>query len=96
MAQFKTGANQREIVLDVKVAADYKVGDMVSLANGTITKTNTLAKGNYIIAQSDTTMEYGHVPVEHRNWMYSDKVAASTTPKKVAVFLIFDETDIII
>ena len=33
-----------------------------------------VAVGDYIIAQSDQTMGYGHVPVEDRDYRYSDEV----------------------
>lgn len=96
MASFKTGHSQREQVLDVKVSADLKVGDLVKVADGSMSKATNLSDAQYIVAQSDTTMEYGHVPVENRDWKYSDKVAASTTAKKVAVFYIIDKNDIIV
>ena len=99
MAHFKTGHLQKEQVLDVKVRTEMRVGDMCVLdrETNTLDKTLSLAQADYIVAQSDTTMEYGHVPVEHRDWKYSDKVAASTEEtKKVAVFFILDESDIIL
>ena len=98
MAHFKTAWLQKEQVLDVKVAEDVKVGDMVALnADGeTLDHTLSLANADYIIAQSDMTMEYGHIPVEQHDHRYSDKVAQSSTKKKVAVFFIFDESDIIL
>lgn len=99
MAHFKTAWMQKEQVLDVKVAADCKVGDMVSIneAGDTITKTTKLSEADYIIAQSDNTMEYGHIPVEQHDHRYSDAVKASTgAKKKVAVFFIIDESDVIV
>ena len=52
------------------------------------------------------TMEYGHVPVENRDYKYSDEVAAtiaaagpvtaSTPTKKVALFAITDKDDLIV
>lgn len=98
MAHFKTGWLQKEQVLDVKVAADCKVGDMVALDadTETLNVTRSLSTADYIIAQSDMTMEYGHIPVEQNDHRYSDKVARSTTKKKVAVFFIIDESDIIL
>lgn len=98
MAEFNTAYLQREVALDVKVAAEVKVGQVCSLANDTITAiadTATPAVGNVIIAQSDMTVGGGHVPVENRNWNYSNKVAASTATKKVLVFVISDVNDII-
>lgn len=98
MAHFKTGCLQREQVLDVKVAADLKVGDLAAIdaSSGALKQVSSLANADYIIAQSDMTMEYGHVPVENNDHRYSDKVAASTAPKKVAVFYIIDKTDILL
>lgn len=103
MAHFKTAWQQKEQVLDKKVNEDVKVGDMVyvgvqedSEQVDTLYKTNLLEKADYIIAQSDTTMEYGHIPVEQHDHRYSDKVARSTEKKKVAVFFIIDESDIIL
>lgn len=97
-AEFRTGYDQREVVLDVIVGADMEVGDMVAYADdtNTISVADTLATADYIIAQSDMTMEYGHVPVEARDHRYNPKVAKSTTAKKVAVFFIKDESDIIV
>lgn len=97
-AYFKTALGQREIVLDCKVAADVAVGTLCKYTAGTNTlaasTSGTPAQGDYIIAQSDMTMEYGHVPIEYQDHRYSPKVAASTEPKKVAVFLVSDVTDV--
>ena len=95
MASFKTGYLQKEQVLDVKVAAELKVGDLVKVSGDTMSKATNLSDAQYIVAQSDMTMEYGHVPVEKRDWNYSDVVAVSNTVKKVAVFYILDKSDII-
>lgn len=96
MAHFRTAYDQREIPVDVKVAENLKVGDMVVVANDTITKTTTLANATHIVAQSDMTMGYGHVPVELRDHRYNPAVAASTTKKKVALYQIIDKTDILL
>ena len=95
-AHFKTALGQREIVLDAKVAADLVVGQLCKFDGTTLSASNsaTPADGDYIVAQSDMTMEYGHVPVEHRDYRYNPKVAASTTVKKVAVFAVIDVTDV--
>lgn len=95
MASFKTGYLQKEQVLDVKVAANINVGDLVKVSGDTMSKATNLSDAQYIVAQSDMTMEYGHVPVEKRDWNYSDVVAASNTTKKVAVFYILDKSDVI-
>lgn len=54
-----------------------------------------LTNDMFIVAQSDMTMEYGHVPVEYRDYRYSDTVADSTKVKKVALFRITDTLDVI-
>lgn len=101
LGNFKTGVNQREIVLDAKVTAAVEVGTIVTLTtdssgNHTIAAatSNIGSAGQYIVAQSDMTMEYGHVPVEARNYAYSSAVKASTSAKKVALFRINDPLDI--
>lgn len=99
-AHFKTAYLQREVVMDVKVATELKVGALCSYAAATgstpatITGVETVAAAHYIVAQSDMTLEYGHVPVENRNYAYSNVVAASTAPKRVALFKIIDPDDV--
>ena len=97
-AHFKTAYLQRELPMDVKVAADMEVGTLVSLADNTITEKEGPAEaGDYIVAQSDMTMEYGHVPVEYQDWRYSPKVAESpSTVKKVALFRVNNPDDIVV
>lgn len=98
-AHFKTAYLQREIVLDVKVAADMAVGTLVNLTGtgdtATITAASsaTVTEGQYIVAQSDMTM--GKRDYTLHEFQYSDKVAASTTLKKVALFRVMDPSDII-
>lgn len=109
-ANFKTAYLQREITVDAKAASSLElhVGDVVSGTTGAdgvvtiaarsnaaeATAKSSVALGDYIIAQSDMTMEYGHVPVENRDYRYDDKVSMSTTAKKVALFKINDLSDI--
>lgn len=97
-AYFKTALGQREIVLDTKVAEELKVGYLckhdASTNKLSASTSGTPAAGDYIVAQSDMTMEYGHVPVENRDYRYDPKVAASTTTKKVAVFRVTDVSDV--
>ena len=97
-AQFKTGLNQMEFVLDCKVDADLVVGQLCkyNVESNTISASTsaTPTTDDYIIAQSDMTMEYGHVPVENRDYRYNPKVAASTSLKKVAVFKVTDVADV--
>lgn len=99
-AQFKTGYDQREIVMDVQVAADMTVGTVVSLSGtGAAAKITAVANStapantHYIIAQSDMTMARRNYAVSE--WDYSDKVAASATLKKVAVFKVIDPADVV-
>lgn len=101
-AKFKTAHDQREIAMDVAVigSTDLVVGQLVTLtaANDSvpayISSAASAAAATHIVAQSDVTMEYGHVPVEERNYAYSDKVkvtaasaSASSPVKKVALFV---------
>ena len=85
------------------------VGDIVKITNGVLglvlsasaTSANgvsfpALTTDMYIVAQSDQTMEYGHVPVEMRDYRYDNKVADKTTAKKVALFRIINPQDVIV
>lgn len=98
-AHFKTAYGQREIVLDVKVAADMTVGTLVNLTGSGDTATITAAtsgpatEGQYIVAQSDMTMDRRDYTIHE--FVYSDKVKASTELKKVAVYRVNDPSDII-
>lgn len=90
-ANFKTGWGQREIPANMKVSADGKVGYLYNIGTDTLTLLTTapVADTKYaMIAQSDDTLGNGHVPVENRDWLYSDVVKASTTPKLVAYFIV--------
>ena len=98
-AQFKTALGQKEVVLDCKVAEDVAVGYLCKYDASTNTisasTSATPVAGDVIIAQSDMTMEYGHVPVEKRDYRYDPKVAASASAnKKVAVFKVTDVSDV--
>lgn len=85
------------------------VGDIVKITNGVlglVLSASASAAGSvvfpalttdmYIVAQSDQTMEYGHVPVEMRDYRYDDKVADKSTAKKVALFRIINPQDVIV
>ena len=85
------------------------VGDIVKITNGVLglvlSASATSASGvsfpalttdMYIVAQSDQTMEYGHVPVEMRDYRYDNKVADKATAKKVALFRIINPLDVIV
>ena len=95
-ANFKTGWNQREIPAMMKVTGDGRVGYLYEINEDTLTilaAEPTADKKYAMLAQSDSTLGYGHVPVENRNYQYSDEVKASATPKLVAYFIV-DITDI--
>ena len=85
------------------------VGDIVKITNGVlglVLSASATAAGSvvfpalttdmYIVAQSDQTMEYGHVPVEMRDYRYDSKVADKATAKKVALFRIINPQDVIV
>lgn len=84
------------------------VGDIVKIVNnelqlvvagaatGGAIADPALTTDMYIVAQSDQTMEYGHVPVELRDYRYVDTVADKTTVKKVALFRIINPQDVIL
>lgn len=112
MASFKTAYLQKEDYKDVDVVGSsaLKVGDCVQLvaatgSNAAYIQKSTFANATHIIAQSDQTIGYGHVPVENRDYRYDPSVAttnisAPTTsnakPKHVALFYIYDKNDIIL
>lgn len=114
-AKFKTAYLQREIPVEVAVigSAALEVGQLVTLTptNGTnpdyiaaavgATAAAALSAATHIIAQSDMTMEYGHVPVENRDYKYSPEVAVtagtigtSSPKKKVALFKLINKDDV--
>jgi hypothetical protein len=115
---FITAYLQREIPMDIAVktsalteAAALEVGQLVKLvasAGANIPAYIEAATGRsdatHIIAQSDVTMNAGHVPIEDRNYKYSNKVkgtitsaAAKGSPTKhVALYAITDKDDILI
>ena len=97
-AHFKTAYLQREIVIQAKVSEKLEVGALCTYTAGTntIAGASAAAVGNYIVAQSDMTMDTGHVPVEYRNHQYSPDVAVSATAKNVALFRIDNPDDIIV
>lgn len=50
-----------------------KVGDLVVLSTGSVNsikRTLSLASATHMVAQSDNTMENGHIPVENRDYRY--------------------------
>lgn len=96
-AKFKTAYLQREIVMDVQVAADMKVGTVVTLSGGKITavadSVTTPAQTHYIVAQSDMTMD--RRDYTKHDYEYSDVVKQSATAKKVALFKVIDIDDVV-
>lgn len=96
-ASFITGWGQREIHRDMKVNAAGKVGYLYTIGADTLTLLTTapVAGTKYaMIAQSDTTLANGHVPVEDRDYMYYDDIAASASAKKHVAYFIVDTNDI--
>lgn len=98
MAEFRTAHSQRILPLDVKVAAELNVGDMViyTADTNTIAKTTNKDTATHIVALSDETIGGGYVYTDDKIYAPSNKVAASTTPKKVGLYPIFDKGDIIV
>lgn len=114
MASFKTAYLQREVPMDLDVVAaagsPLKVGDCVKVTPATATvgaymQKSTFANATHIIAQSDMTLGYGHVPVENRDYKYSPNVAGTvtaapttktTTWKHVALYAIINKDDVIL
>ena len=99
MAHFKTAYLQREIVMDVKVTKDLKVGDLVELSlvgnEPDEIAPAELSAATHIIAQSDMTMN--RKDYTQHTYEYSDKVAASTVnKKKVAVYAIVEVEDVVV
>lgn len=95
-AHFKTAYKQREVVLDTKVKDDLTVGALCKRGDTGLEGVETVADAEFIVAQSDTTLGYGHIPVELRDFKYNPAVAKSSTEKKVAVFRIINPDDIIL
>lgn len=120
MAGFVTGYLQREVYLDIDVVGDCKRGDFVVVTNttynadGTVAKRGSMVKAikdqviaktaTHIVAQSDQTLGYGHVPVEDRDYRYNPTVkgtvnaapeADTTTWKHVALFKITNWDDVV-
>lgn len=113
MASFRTAYLQREIYLDCDVVGStaLKVGDCVQYHEATATvaayiNKSTFANATHIVAQSDRTLAYGHVPVENRDYRYNPEVAVTrssapttattTTWKHVALFKIVNKEDVIL
>lgn len=115
---FITAYLQREIPMDLAVktsalteAAALEVGQLVKLVASTganipayIEAAAGLSDATHIIAQSDVTMNAGHVPIENRDYKYSNKIlgtitsaAAKNSPTKhVALYAITDKNDILV
>lgn len=103
---FKTGYGQHAIMLsDITVAraasntgytsVGIDIGQVMTLSGTTLTeKTTGIAIGDYIIAQSDETIGYGHVPVENRDYKYVGTVMPGAN-KNVVVYQVKDVADMV-
>ena len=110
MAGFKTAYLQREVWLDLDVVGDCKVGDCVKVTAETATvqgymQKSSFANATHIVAQSDQTLAYGHVPVENRDYRYDTTVkqtvgtaptGKTTTWKHVALYKIINKDDVVL
>lgn len=110
MAGFKTAYLQREVWLDLDVVGDCKVGDCVKVTAETATvqgymQKSSFANATHIVAQSDQTLAYGHVPVENRDYRYDPTVkqtvataptGKTTTWKHVALYKIINKDDVVL
>lgn len=113
MAGFKTAYLQHEVDYDIDVvgSANLKVGDLVtvvaetSTVQGYMSKAASLDAATHIIAQSDQSLGYGHIPVEDRDYRYDPSVAPTVsaaptgkteTWKHVALFKIINKDDVIL
>lgn len=89
-AKFRTAYDQREIPVSAVVVAEnpLEVGQVVTVdfyqdgiavieAVSADTVGQAKELGTHIIAQSDQTMEYGHIPVEDRDYRYNPEVKSS-------------------
>lgn len=98
-ARFATSSPDTSVVL---------VGDLVKLTPAAaavpayIERVTSLAQATHIVAQSDQTVGYGHVPVENRDYRYTPVVlntftgtaSASSPVKKCLLFKITNPEDI--
>ena len=102
MAHFRTGNQQYVLPVDATVAVELKVGDLVVItpANGStpasIAKASTLAAATHMIALSDESLGGNFIRTDNKVYAPTDKVAASTTVKKVGVYPLFDKADVIV
>lgn len=112
---FKNAYLQKAIKLDAvstlstETGDVFKIGQVVNLtaASGTtpayLSKDATPAVGDYIIAQGDDTVGYGHVSVEDKNYKPKGYVAvteatamdADSVTKSVVVYKITDIDDLV-
>jgi len=90
-------------------ALKFKVGDLVTITSGTLVPVvatssvsdaaitdATVTTSMYVIAQSDKSVEYGHIPVENRDYRYDNSVADSSTNKHVVLYQVIDVDDILV
>lgn len=96
-ASFKTGWNQREIHADMKVKNAGKVGYLYSINGDTLELLATAPSAGTkyaMLAQSDDSLGNSNIPVENRDYRYSDEVVASASVKKHVAYFIVDTNDI--
>lgn len=105
---FKTGRLQRELLelLTPKDNLTAHVGDVFKVdSNGELERIESttsaadakskVLKDQYILAQSDMTLDKGHVPVENRDYRYNDTVVMKdSTPRRLAVYKIINIDDV--
>ncbi len=106
MASFKTAYLQREVPLDLDVVgADgtvFEVGNLVTVTPATatvgayMTKAADLAAATHIIAQSDMTLGYEHVPVENIDYRYSPEVKTTRTTAPAAADSVKDGANVLL
>ena len=76
------------------------VGDLVKISGGALQlvvgTSSTSGSVSTPTVTTDMTMELGHVPVENRDYRYSDVVADTTTKKHVALFPVIYPDDVIL
>lgn len=102
-AHFRTGKDQHVLLLDVKVSAELKVGELVTLSTDTIaaatgsTASAQLSAATHIVALSDETVGGGYIATDRKTYAPTGKVAASTsTKKKVGLYPLFNKSDVIV
>ena len=109
-AKFRSAYLQRELPMDavVNVGDPLQVGAVVIVTPATdkvpayVTEVtaNSLAEAvelaTHFVAQSDETLEYGHIPVENRDYRYNPEVLPSINDTDLPNFKgIFETADLL-